>query len=66
MTSDEQKKVEEEAVKRLTEELRKSDCFDKAARYAKLSATELFQPIIEQVSPAYKLNVVVAQKPVDQ
>ena len=66
MTSDEQKKVEEEAVKRLTEELSESDCFDKAARYAKLSATELFQPIIEQVSPAYKLNVVVAQKPVDQ
>ena len=65
MTNDEQKKVEQEAVKRLTQKLSEDDCFDQAARYAKLSATELFQPVIEQVSPAYKLNVVVAQKPLN-
>lgn len=65
MTADQQKKVEKEAVKRLKTELNKQECFDTAERYAKLSATELFQPVVESVSPAYKVNVVVAQKPLD-
>lgn len=66
LNAEQQKEFETTAVKKLTDRLKQDDCMDKAARYAKLSATELFQPVIEDVSPAYKVNVVVAQKPLNE
>lgn len=63
MTADETKKVQSEAVKRLKASLSSDECFETAVRYTKLSATELFQPVVESVSPAYKVKVEVAQKP---
>lgn len=65
LNAEQQKEFETTAVNKLTDRLNQDDCFDKAARYAKLSATELFQPVVEDVSPAYKVSVVVAQKPLE-
>ncbi|MEE8807494.1 MAG: DUF4230 domain-containing protein [Lactimicrobium sp.] len=65
MNAKQQKEFETTANEKLSDRLNQDDCFDKAARYTKLSATELFQPIIERVSPAYKINIQVAQKPLE-
>lgn len=50
MDAEQTKKFETEANSRLSDRLSQDDCLDKAARYAKLSATELYQPVIESIS----------------
>lgn len=64
MTAEEQKEFETAAVNKLTERLNESDCFEEAGRLAKLSILELLQPVVEEVSPAYKVDIIVAPKAV--
>ena len=42
------------------------ECFEKADRFEKLSAYEVYQPLVSSVSPAYKVEIVVKEKPANQ
>lgn len=57
MNADQQKKFETEAKDRLYTELSSDENMKTADEFAILSVTNVFQPIIESVSPAYKLKV---------
>ena len=62
LTPEEQKEFETAAVAKLTARLNEQECFDTAARFARLAAYELYQPVISAVSPAYKVTIVVDDK----
>ncbi len=58
LTAEQTKAFETEATEKLTQRLREQDCFEQADRFALLSAWETYQPLVSQVSPAYKVNIV--------
>lgn len=58
LTAEQTQEFQTEAVEKLTERLKQQDCFDQADRFALLSAWETYQPLVSQVSPAYKVNIV--------
>lgn len=62
LDAEETKKFETDAQNRLKEELSKQPHFDEAVRFAKLSAYEVYQPVVSAVSPAYKVEIVVKDK----
>lgn len=57
MNAEQQKKFETEAKERLYAELSSTDNMNTADEFAVLSVTNVFQPVVESVSPAYKLKV---------
>lgn len=59
LTPEQHKAFEVEAIDKLTERLNEKDCFDTAERFTKLTAYELYQPLVNSLSPAYKVNIVV-------
>lgn len=59
MTPEQTQQYQVEAVNKLTERLNEDDCFDKAVRYTRMSAYDVYQPIVSSVSPAYKVEIVV-------
>lgn len=61
LTAEEQQSFETEARQKLTERLSQSDCYEEAVKFAKLSIREIYEPIVESVSPAYKVEIVVSQ-----
>lgn len=56
-TAEEQKKIDTEARNRLFDALNTDDSRAIADRFAKMTVEETLQPVIEKVSPAYKLTV---------
>ncbi len=56
-TAEDTKKIETEALLQLEEALSTDECFEEADRFAKLTAYETYQPIVEKVSPAYKVVI---------
>ena len=62
MTADEIKTFENAAIVKLTARLNEDDCFEKAVRFARLSAYELYQPVVNSISPAYKVTIIVDEK----
>ena len=62
MTADEIKTFENAAIVKLTARLNEDDCFEKAVRFARLSAYELYQPVVSSISPAYKVTIIVDEK----
>ncbi|MEE3486498.1 MAG: DUF4230 domain-containing protein [Bulleidia sp.] len=59
MTAEETQQFELEAQQKLTDALSEQACYDEAVRFAKLSAYEVYQPVISAVSPAYKVTITV-------
>ncbi len=59
LTPEQTQKFETEAVEKLTERLNDKECFETAARFAKLTAYEVYQPLVNSISPAYKVEIVV-------
>lgn len=57
MNAEQQKKFETEAKDKLYTELSSTENMNTADEFAILSVTNVFQPVIESVSPAYKLKV---------
>lgn len=57
LTQEEQKAFEEEAVSTLETELSRPECLEEADRFAKLSAYEIYQPVVKAVSPAYSVKI---------
>ena len=57
MDVEQQKEFEVTANEELKTKLSESECFEEADRFAKLSAYEVFQPIISEISPAYKIVI---------
>ncbi|MDY2629271.1 MAG: DUF4230 domain-containing protein [Lachnospiraceae bacterium] len=57
MTTEQQKEFETNAKEKLEEKLSEAQCFEEADRFAKLSAYETYQPIVETVSPVYKVTI---------
>ncbi len=53
---------EKSAIIKLTARLNEDDCFETAVRFARLSAYELYQPVVSAVSPAYKVSIIVDDK----
>lgn len=66
LTNEQRKEYEVKAIEQLTERLNEKDCFDKAERFAKLSAYEVYQPLVSSVSPAYKVEIIVDNMPTNQ
>ena len=66
LTAEQRKEYEVKANELLGERLNEEECFEKAARFAKLSAYEVYQPLVSSVSPAYKVEIVVKEKPANQ
>lgn len=61
LTAEEQQAFEVEARQKLQERLSQQDCYEEAVKFAKLSIHDLLEPVIESVSPAYKVEIVVSQ-----
>jgi hypothetical protein len=59
LSAEEEKAFQVDAKNKLQERLCESDCFDEASQYAKLNIEELLQPVVDTVSPAYKVKIVV-------
>ena len=59
MTAEQQKTFEIEAKNKLTARLNEQDSFERAVKFAKLSAYELYQPVVSAVSPAYKVAIII-------
>lgn len=57
LTADETKKVEENAVEKLTSALSTSECLSEADRFARMSVTEEFQQLVSVISPIYRVEV---------
>lgn len=57
MTQEQQKEFEKKSCKELEEKLSEAECLEEADRFAKMSAYELYQPIVSAVSPAYKVVI---------
>lgn len=57
LTAEQEKAFETTAVEKLREKLSEDDCLKEADRFAKLSAYEMYLPIIKNVSPAYGVVV---------
>ncbi|MBR2067047.1 MAG: DUF4230 domain-containing protein [Solobacterium sp.] len=63
LTPEQTKTYEVEANTRLEERLNEKECYETAVRFAKLTAYELYQPLVSSVSPAYKVEIVVKEAP---
>lgn len=59
LTAEQTQQFEMDAQEKLKEALSAQACYDEAVRFAKLSAYEVYQPVISAVSPAYKVNITV-------
>lgn len=57
LTADKTKKVEENAVEKLTSALNTSECLSEADRFARMSVTEEFQQLVSVISPVYRVEV---------
>ena len=57
LNQEQQKQFETEAEDRLKEKLNEKERFEEADRFAVISAYETYQPIVESVSPAYKVVI---------
>lgn len=57
LDQEQQKEFETEAQEKLKEKLSMPECFEEADRFAKLTAYETYQPIVQAVSPAYKVVI---------
>lgn len=57
MDVEQQQEFEVTASEELKAKLSESECLKEADRFAKLSAYEVFQPIIREISPAYKIVI---------
>lgn len=57
LTADKTKKVEENAVEKLTSALNTSECLSEADRFARMSVTEEFQKLVSAISPVYRVDV---------
>lgn len=62
LSQEQQKDFETTAVSKLTDRLNEQDCFDRAEKFAKLSAYEMYQPVVSSVSPEFKVNIEVASR----
>lgn len=56
-TADQMKKFETKGVEQLKIALSTKDSLSEADRFAKLTTTETLQPIVEEVSPVYRVQV---------
>lgn len=57
LTADKTKKVEENAVEKLTSALNTNECLSEADRFARMSVTEEFQKLVSAISPVYRVEV---------
>lgn len=57
LDQEQQKEFEAEAQEKLQEKLGMPECLEEADRFAKLTAYEIYQPIVKAVSPAYKVVI---------
>lgn len=57
LSAEQQKEFEIAAKEKLQERLSETERFQEADRFARLSAYEMYQPIVEAVSPAYRVAV---------
>lgn len=62
LTPEQTQQFEVEAVEKLNTRLNEQDCFATAERFAKLTAYELYQPLVSSISPAYKVEIIVDPK----
>ena len=66
LTNEQRQEYEVKAIEQLKERLGEDDYYEKAARFAKLSAYEVYQPLVSSVSPAYKVEIIVDDMPKNQ
>ncbi len=57
LSAEENKEFEEKAVTELQEKLSEEERFEEADRFAKLSAYETYQPLVSNISTAYKVVI---------
>lgn len=57
LDQEQQKQFEMEANKKLKDKLSEAERFEEADRFAKLSAYEVYQPVVRSISPAYKVVI---------
>lgn len=57
-----QKKFETTAVDKLTDRLNESECFDRAEDYARLSAEDVFGPVVDSVAPGWSVAISVSPR----
>lgn len=57
MTPEQQQEVQSEARNKMMEKLEADNTAEEAERFAKLSVWEIYQPIINQVTSGYSLEV---------
>ncbi len=62
LTAEQNKEFETKAVSLLKEELSKEECLEEADRFAKLSAYETYQPLVDTISTAYKVIIEFADE----
>lgn len=57
-----QKEFETTAINKLTDHLNESDCFDRAEDYARLSAEDVFRPVVDSVASGWSVAISVSPK----
>lgn len=61
LSQEQQNDYDKEEISKIQEKLNEQIYLDEAAKYAKTNITDFLQPIVEGVSPEYKLNIVVKE-----
>ena len=57
MNAEESKSFETEAVEKLRDSLSTEDAMKQADSFAKMQAYETYEPVVEEISPAYKVKI---------
>ena len=57
MNAEESKSFETEAVEKLRDSLSTEEAMKQADSFAKMQAYETYEPVVEEISPAYKVKI---------
>ena len=66
MTTQEQNSLQQSVVESMRERLTQEDMYLGADEFAKVSAWEIFQPLVASVSPSYLLEIMFDENTIHQ